>query len=144
MSDNCVGITPPKRNIYFRYSLRLLNESKFLDTKKYNSTIFKIKKHLCQLYLIKYSIHNTSVQNNFTSGLFWALFWSSLPFMDNPMSVYVMDNGGSFTPPGNDTSARCRMLIYDRWAYRMNMRWHAHFWPPKVSGGPLGGLKAPK
>ena len=53
--------------------------------------------------------------------------------------------GGVFhPPPGNDTSARCRMLIYDRWAYRMNMRWHAHFWPPKVSGGPLGGLKAPK
>ena len=59
---------------------------------------------------------------------------------------YITDNGGGLSPhpPGNDTSACCRMLIYDRWAYRMNMRWHEHFWPPKVSGGPLGGLKALK
>ena len=44
--------------------------------------------------------------------------------MANPMFIYTMANGGGglSPPPGNDTSARCKMLIYNRWAYRMNMR----------------------
>ena len=40
---------------------------------------------------------------------------------------WVTGGGGGvfftpFPPSGNDTSALCRMLIYDRWAYRMNMK----------------------
>ena len=47
--------------------------------------------------------------------------------MGNGSSIYITGNGGEggvfySPPPENDTSTLYKMSVYDRWAYRMNMR----------------------